>query len=189
VGALLVAISTNEVFDGTAKRPYQEYDQRNPINPYGYSKYVAEQAVERIAPRYMIVRTAWLYASGGVNFIHKIIARARSGTRLRVVTDEISSPTSVTDLAAALMELIEIERPGIYHLTNAGECSRYHFAREILRLIGSDVPIEPISLDDFVRPSMPPAYAPLANVFGAAAGIEMRPWQEALAEYIAQYEA
>ncbi|MBN1312509.1 MAG: dTDP-4-dehydrorhamnose reductase [Anaerolineae bacterium] len=189
VDALLVAISTNEVFDGRAKRPYQEYDQCNPVNPYGYSKYVAEQVVERLAPRYMIVRTAWLYASGGVNFIHKIIARARSGSRLRVVTDEVSSPTYVNDLAAALLDLLEVGRPGIYHLTNAGECSRYHFAQEILRLIGLDVSIEPISLDDFVRPSMPPAYAPLANVFGAAAGIELRPWQEALAEYVAQYEA
>ncbi|MBN1427798.1 MAG: dTDP-4-dehydrorhamnose reductase [Anaerolineae bacterium] len=189
VNALLVSISTNEVFDGRARQPYQEYDQRNPSNPYGYSKYVAEQVVERIAPRYMIVRTAWLYASGGVNFIHKIIARARSGSRLRVVTDEISSPTCVTDLAVALMDLIEIDRPGIYHLVNAGECSRYHFACEILRLIGSDASVEPIHLEDFERPSMPPSYAPLANVFGAAAGIELRPWQEALAEYVTQYEA
>jgi dTDP-4-dehydrorhamnose reductase len=189
VDALLVAISTNEVFDGRASRPYQEYDQRNPINPYGYSKCVGEQVVERFAPHYMIVRTAWLYASGGVNFIHKIIAKARGGERLRVVTDEVSTPTHVGDLAAALVQLVEIGRPGIYHLVNAGECSRYDFAQEIVRLIGLDVPIEPIHLADFVRPSTPPAYAPLANVFAAAAGVELRPWQHALAEYVAAYEA
>lgn len=189
LGALLVAISTNEVFDGSATRPYQEYDQRHPISPYGYSKFVAEQVVERFAPHYMIVRTSWLYASGGVNFIHKIIARARGAERLRVVTDEVSTPTNVVDLAAALMELIHTGRPGIYHLVNAGECSRYEFAREIVRLIGLNVPIEPIHLADFVRPSAPPPYAPLANVFGAAAGVELRPWQDALAEFIAQFEA
>lgn len=189
VDALLVAISTNEVFDGSATRPYQEYDQRKPVNPYGYSKFVAEQVVERFAPRYMIVRTSWLYTTGGVNFIHKIIARARGGDRLRVVTDEVGTPTYVVDLAAALMELIHTGRPGIYHLVNAGECSRYQFAQEIVRLIGLDVPIEPISLADFARPSAPPSYAPLANVFAAAAGVELRPWQEALAEFIAQYEA
>jgi dTDP-4-dehydrorhamnose reductase len=187
--ALMVAISSNEVFSGSASRPYQEYDLRNPINPYGYSKFVAEQVVERFVPHYMIVRTSWLYASGGVNFIHKIIARARSGGHLRVVTDEVSTPTSVVDLAAALMQLIKTGRPGIYHLVNAGECSRYEFAREILRLSGLDVPIEPIRLADFVRPSSPPPYAPLANVFGVAAGVELRPWQDALAEFVAQYEA
>lgn len=189
VDALLVAISTNEVFDGRAGRAYQEYDQRNPINAYGYSKFVAEQVVERFAPHYMIVRTSWLYASGGVNFIHKIIARARGGERLRVVVDEVSTPTSVIDLAAALMDLIKTGRPGIYHLVNAGECSRHEFAQEIVRLLGLDVPIEPISLADFVRPSSPPLYAPLANVFGAAAGVELRPWQQALAEFVAQHEA
>lgn len=189
VGASLVAISTNEVFDGQAHRPYQEYDRRNPINPYGYSKYVAEQVVERIAPRYVIVRTAWLYAHSGTNFIHKIIARAREDQPLRVVTDEVGSPTYVVDLADALIHLIETDRPGIYHLTNVGACSRYEFAQEILRLVGLDsVPVEPITSDAFERASTPPPYAPLDNVFAAAAGVTMRPWEEALAEYIAQHE-
>lgn len=188
VEALLVAISTNEVFDGRADRPYQEYDHRNPINPYGYSKYVAEQVVEHIAPRYMIVRTAWLYAPGGTNFIHKIVARAREGQPLRVVTDEVGSPTYVVDLADALARLIETGRPGIYHLTNTGSCSRYEFAGEILRLAGlGSVPVEPITSAEFSRPSTPPPYAPLDNVFAAAAGVTMRPWEDALAEYVASY--
>ncbi len=188
VGALLVAISTNEVFDGRAGQPYQEYDPRHPINPYGYSKYVAEQVVERFAPHYMIVRTAWLYAPGGVNFVHKILARARAGGPLRVVTDEVGSPTYVRDLAAALVRLIAVGRPGIYHLTNAGSCSRYEFACEIVRLAGLNTPIEPIPSTAFKRASTPPLYAPLQNVFAAALGVTLRPWQEALAEYIAQYE-
>ncbi len=190
VDAWLVAISTNEVFDGRAARPYQEYDLRNPINPYGYSKFVAEQVVERYAPRYMLVRTAWLFAPGGSNFIHKILARARSGEPLKVVTDEVGSPTYVTDLAEAIARLIALERPGIYHLVNAGECSRYDLARAILRLSGlDDVPVKPISLADFPRPSTPPPYTPLANTFAAAAGVTLRPWEEALAAYLTESSA
>jgi dTDP-4-dehydrorhamnose reductase len=184
-GALMVAVSTNEVFDGRAERPYQEYDVRNPINPYGYSKYVAEQVVERFAGNYQIVRTAWLYAHGGVNFIHQIIDRARSGEPLRVVTDEIGSPTYCDDLAAGIMRLMETGRPGIYHLTNAGACSRYEFARAILDTVEMhDVAITPITSADFSRPSTPPPYAPLDNVFAAAAGIGMRSWRDALTEYV-----
>lgn len=184
--ALMVAISTNEVFDGRADRPYQEYDLRNPTNPYGHSKYVAEQVVERFAPRYMIVRTSWLFAPGGNNFIHKIIARARAGESLRVVTDEVGSPTYVLDLAEALARLIETDAPGIYHLANAGECSRYEFAREILRQADlASVPVEPITSAEFSRPSTPPPYAPLANIFGAALGLTLRPWQEAVAAFMA----
>lgn len=188
IGALMLAISTNEVFDGAATRPYQEYDLRHPINPYGYSKFVAEQVVERFASRYMIVRTAWLYAPGGANFIHKIIKRAEEGQPLSVVTDEVSAPTYVNDLADALIRLIETDRPGVYHLTNAGECSRFQFAQEIIHLAGLDVPVKPVKLAEFSRPSLPPPYAPLANVFAAAAGVEMRPWQVALADYMRERE-
>ncbi len=188
VDALLVAISSNEVFNGRLMRPYQEYDLRDPINPYGYSKYVAEQVVERYLLGYMIVRTSWLFAPGGTNFIHKIIARARQGEPLRVVTDEIGSPTYAVDLADALVRLIDLHRPGVYHLTNAGECSRHEFAQEILRIAGLDAPIERIKLADFPRPSTPPLYTPLANVFAAAVGVTLRPWQQALAEYVHLHE-
>jgi len=189
VGAALVHVSTNEVFDGQASRPYQEYDARRPINPYGYSKFVAEQVVERFAPQYAIVRTAWLYGPNGVNFIHKILQRARAGQALRVVTDEVGSPTYVCDLADGIARLVELERPGVFHLVNAGACSRYEFAQEIVRLAGLDVPIEPITSDAFKRASTPPPYAPLDNVFAAALGVSLRPWQEVLAEYIREHES
>jgi dTDP-4-dehydrorhamnose reductase len=189
IGALLVAISTNEVFDGTAAQPYQEYDTRHPVNPYGYSKYVAEQVIERFAPEYMIVRTSWLFAPGGTNFIHKIITRAREGEELRVVTDEIGSPTYAVDLAQAVVRLIETRRPGIYHLTNTGYCSRYEFAEAILQFAGVGTAVTPIQLRDFQRPSTPPPFAPLMNIFGAAAGVTLRPWQEALREYIDRHES
>jgi dTDP-4-dehydrorhamnose reductase len=189
IGAQIVAISSNEVFDGTADRPYEEYDPRRPINPYGRSKAVAEQVVERFAPDYMIVRTAWLYAPGGTNFIHKILERARSGGPLRVVTDEVGSPTYAVDLADGLTRLIALGRPGIYHLANAGACSRHEFAEAIVELAGLDTPVEPITSDAFDRPSTPPPYSPLANVFAAALGVTMRPWREALAAYLAEHES
>lgn len=185
-GARLISISSNEVFDGslTGASFYAEYDQRNPINPYGYSKYVAEQVVERFTTNYMIVRTAWLYASDGINFLHKIIDRARQEMPLRVVTDEVSSPTYVNDLADALFALIEAGQPGIYHMTNAGACSRYQFAEAMLELAGlGHVNIEPITSDAFDRASTPPPNAPLKNVFGAALGVELRPWYDALSAF------
>ncbi len=182
--ALCVAISSNEVFDGAGDQPYQEYDQRRPINPYGYSKYVAEQVVERYAGRYQVVRTSWLYAAGGTNFIHKVISRAREGGQLRIVTDEVSTPTYVDDLAVAIGQLIETGLPGIYHMVNEGYCSRYEFGQKALAFAGLDVPIEPITSDAFVRPSNPPLFAPLLNVFGAAAGVTMCPWEDALKKYI-----
>lgn len=188
VDAMLVAISSNEVFDGLAARAYQEYDPRHPANPYGYSKVVAEQIVERFSSRYMIVRTAWLYAANGNNFIHKILAAAREGKPLRVVTDEVSSPTYAEDLADALIALIAADRPGIYHLANDGVCSRHAFAEAIVRYAGLDVLVDPITADAFDRPSSPPPYAPLENVFARALGVTMRPWEEALAAYIAAHE-
>ena len=184
----LLYVSTNEVFDGQADSPYQEYDRPNPVNPYGYSKYVGEQMVRQHLTRFTIVRTAWLYASGGTNFIHKIVARAKEGQPLRVVTDEVGSPTYAEDLAQAIVRLIETESCGVYHLVNEGACSRYEFAQEILRAAGlGDVPIESITSDAFERPSTPPPYSPLRNVFGTLAGVTLRPWQEAVAEFVQNF--
>lgn len=184
LGARLVHISTNEVFDGAATRPYQEYDPRNPINPYGYSKYVAERAIERLLPDALIVRTAWLYTDGGNNFIHKVLARARAGDTLQVVTDEVSSPTYVPDLADGVVALLGQDRPGVYHLVNEGVATRFQFAQAAVELAGLHAPLEPITSDSFDRPSTPPPYAPLSNVFGAAAGVRLRPWREALAAFL-----
>jgi dTDP-4-dehydrorhamnose reductase len=187
VGARLVAISTNEVFDGQAQAPYQEYDRPNPINAYGYSKFVAERVIEKLVSRCMIVRTAWLYARGGTNFIHKILARARAGEVSKVVTDEISSPTYAADLAGGLRKLIEMDCRGIFHLVNEGACSRFEFAREVVRLAGLDEGlIAPTRLADYVRSSTPPPYAPLDNVFADALGVRLRPWQDALAAFVGE---
>jgi dTDP-4-dehydrorhamnose reductase len=184
-GTAMLYVSTNEVFDGSAEQPYREFDAPNPINPYGRSKLAGEWYTRHLLTRFYIVRTAWLYAPGGRNFPHRIIELADERGRLQVVTDEVGSPTYVVDLARAIAQLVHSEQYGIYHLVNAGSCSRLEFAREILRLTGhAAVPVEPTTLAAFQRDSTPPPYAPLANVAGAAIGIQLRPWQQALADFL-----
>lgn len=185
LGAEMLYVSTNEVFDGTATSPYHEWATRNPINAYGRTKRAGEWYVENLLTRFYIVRTAWLYAAGGRNFPHRIIELADERGALKVVTDEVGNPTYVVDLARVIVELIETHAYGIYHLVNAGVTSRFEFAGEILRLSGRDhVPVEPITSAEFERLSTPPPYAPLANNAAAALGIRLRRWQEALAEFL-----
>jgi dTDP-4-dehydrorhamnose reductase len=184
--AVMLYVSSNEVFGGRTDRPYFEFDATNPINPYGRTKLAGEWYTRQLLTRFYIVRTAWLYAPGGRNFPHRIVQLADERGRLQVVTDEVSSPTYVLDLAQAIGQLIASDQYGIYHFVNEGECSRFDFAREILRLTGrSAVPVEPTTLAVYQRASTPPAYAPLANVAGAAIGVRLRPWQEALADFLA----
>lgn len=185
-GAEMVYISTNEVFDGTATTPYHEYAPTNPINPYAQSKLAGEQMAARMLQKLYVVRIAWAFAEGGNNFPSKIIAAADKNGQLKVVTDEISSPTYVPDLVAAIKKLVATHHYGIYHLTNEGVCSRYEFALEILKQSGrGHIPVEPITSEGFTRASVPPKYAPIRNNLAAALGIKLRPWQEALAEYFA----
>ncbi len=184
-GAALLAISTNEVFDGHQARPYLEFDATHPINPYAQSKLAAETFVRDLTTRFYIIRTAWLYGLGGNNFVKKIIARADDAGRLRVVTDEVSSPTYTEDLITAIEQLMPTGAYGIYHFTNDGACSRYEFAQKILEFSGrGHIPLEPILLKDYPRPSTPPPYAPLRNFCGAQIGITLRSWTEALADYL-----
>lgn len=184
-GIPLLYISSNEVFDGELRRCYSEYDRPNPINPYGYSKWYGERAIVQVNPKHYIVRTAWLFAHGGGNFIQAILAAAGAGKSLRVVTNEIANPTYANDLAAALGQLIESERFGIYHLVNEGAVSRWQFARSILDYAGlGDTPIERISRHEWQRPSLPPEQTALANSAGASIGIRLRPWPEALRAFL-----
>jgi dTDP-4-dehydrorhamnose reductase len=184
-GATMLYISTNEVFDGTTDQPYREFDTPNPINPYAHSKLIGEWYTRHLLTRFYIVRTAWLYAPGVRNFPHRIIQLADERGQLQVVTDEVGSPTYVVDLAQAIGQLLASNQYGMYHFVNEGHCSRFDFAHQILQLTGrSAVPLEPTTLSTFQRDSTPPPYAPLANVAGAAIGIRLRPWQEALAEFL-----
>jgi dTDP-4-dehydrorhamnose reductase len=190
VNAAMLCVSTNEVFDGRADTPYPEDALPNPINAYGSSKRAGEQmAAHYLKDRLTIVRTAWLYGPGSRMFPAKIIEAADKNGELRVVTDEISNPTYTPDLAQAIAQLIETGAYGIYHFTNTGYCSRFDFAREILRLAGrSHIPVQPITLADYPRASAVPPFSPLANTKGPALGIELRSWQAALAAYFESHD-
>lgn len=187
----LVHISTNEVFRGDNPAGYDEWMPLNPHpgNVYGRSKAAGEFHVRHTLPRHYIVRTAWLYASTGRNFIHAILNRARQTGQLRVVTDEIGNPTWAQDLAQAIAQLIETGQYGTYHFVNEGACSRWAFANEIVRLAGLEgVVNEPILSNEFQRASTPPPFGALHNNNGRALGIVPRPWAEALAEFIASLD-
>ncbi len=185
VQAAILHVSTNEVFSGQLNRPYLEYDTPNPTNAYGYSKLVGERAVAVVNPRHYIVRTAWLFAHGGKNFIQAILGAAEAGKPLRVVTDEVANPTYNNDLAQAIAQLIETERYGTYHLVNAGACSRYTLARHALDHAGyHDVPVQPISSREWPRASIPPTYAAMDNLAGSMVGVVLRPWQEAVDAFL-----
>ncbi|RPJ03139.1 MAG: dTDP-4-dehydrorhamnose reductase [Chloroflexi bacterium] len=183
--AAIVYLSTNEVFDGKTQRPYLEFDRANPINAYGYSKWVGEQVVRDLVRKHFIVRTSWLFAHGGGNFVQTILRLAQEGQPLRVVVNEVASPTYNNDLAAAISQLIATGVFGLYHLTNEGYISRYAFARQILNLAGfADIPIEPIALAEYRRASTPPEYTMLRNMAAARLGVTLRPWQAALAAFL-----
>lgn len=184
----MVQISTNEVFPGENEDGYEEWMPIKPINPYGRSKAAGEFVTRSVLNRLYIVRFSWLFAPGGRNFIHAILRRARETGHVRVVTDEVANPTYVKDLAEGIGKLIATKQYGTYHLGNSGSCSRWEFANEILRLAKlENVTNTPILSTEFARPSTPPPYAPLKNVAGKAIGIKLRPWQEALAEYMAEH--
>ncbi len=187
VGAAVVYVSSNEVFDGKLDRPYREYDSTKPVNPYGYSKWVGEQALVAVTPKHYIVRTSWLFAHGGKNFIQAVLNAASAGKPLRIVTTEVANPTYNDDLADAIAALIETGRYGTYHLVNEGTCSRYHFARYFLDRSGfADTLITPIVGAEWPRLSMPPVYAGLQNSAAAMLGITLRPWQKAVDAFLAK---
>ena len=185
-GTPMVQVSTNEVYAGSNPAGYEEWMPFSPINPYGKSKAAGEFNVRSILPQHYIVRTAWLYASTGRNFIHAIMNRAKETGKVSVVTDEIGNPTWAKDLAMAIGQLVETGRYGTYHFVNSGSCSRWEFANEILKLAGIEAENAPILSSEFKRASTPPPYGALHNINGSQAGIVLRPWQEALAEFISE---
>ena len=186
IGAVVLYISTDYVFDGSKGEPYLEDDEPAPLNPYGESKLAGEQAVAGAA-EHVIVRTQWLYGPGGRNFVLSVLRAAVAGKRLRVVTDEVGCPTWTPDLAAGLWRLLESGGRGIFHMTGQGACSRLELARVALDDAGMrEVPIEGILSAQWDSPTVRPLNATLGSSRLAQVGVApLRPWREALAEYVA----
>ncbi len=186
IGARMIHLSTDYIFDGTSQIPYREEDLPNPQNVYGASKLEGEGAVQEILENFLIIRTEWLYGRHGKNFVDTIRKLAAEQKELRVVHDQRGSPTFTQDLARALARLLEIDARGIYHITNAGSCTWFEFARQILSYHGKNVEVIPISSAELGRPAKRPANSVLnCRRFQQTAGVAMRSWPEALQEYLA----
>jgi dTDP-4-dehydrorhamnose reductase len=190
-GAGLVYLSTDYVFDGHKGAPYTEGDAAAPLNAYGRSKLEGEHAVRSLAARWLIVRTAWLYGTHGKNFVKTILGKVVAGEALRVVDDQVGSPTYAPDLARAVALLLSENQTGLFHVTNSGSCSWYEFTKEILRLIGKDMgTVSPMSSQELNRLAPRPACSVLENAAWRAAGLPpLRPWPAALAEMLAALKA
>lgn len=185
----VVHISTDFVFDGMQDRPYLETDLPNPINAYGRSKLDGEKQLAAAGCRYCILRVEWTYGRAGVNFVKKILEAAQTRPVLKVVDDQIGSPTAVKEIAAVIGQILERKEfpEGIFHLAAAGYTSRYEMARFIGRIKGIHTPIEPCKTADF--PS--PAKRPLNSRFNCSKietllGKKMKSWQESLTEFLEQ---
>lgn len=190
VGARFLYYSTDYVFDGQAGRPYREWDATNPINEYGRSKLAGEFYTRSLCPRHAILRTSWLFGPGGVNFVTKILERARKLGELRVVNDQRGSPTFTRDLAETTVCLIGNEALGTYHVSNSGDCSWFEFAQAIVGQAGIPTQVQPVPSSTFPSPARRPAYSVLDNYLLKCEGIGLpADWRDALRRYLGEIQA
>lgn len=188
-GAKFVYISTDYVFDGHGRRPYRVDDPTAPRSVYGRTKLAGERAALAACSRPFVVRTSWVYGAHGANFVKTMLKLGRAGQPLRVVEDQVGSPTYTYDLADTLMQLARTDRYGVYHAAGGGSCSWYHFARTIFELCGMDVQVSPCSTGEYPRPAPRPAYSVLDCESLPRTGIAPpRHWREALAAYLCEHE-
>jgi len=182
IDAALIHVSTDYVFDGRKGKPYTEDDRPNPISVYGRSKYEGERRVLESKGRTCVLRTAWLYGKYGRNFVKAIRNAASTGRPLKVVADQVGSPTAVADFAEAIARLIRTPARGLFHVVNDGACSRYEFAKAIVR---GAVQVTPISSAEAGRPAPRPENSSLISLRWPAVGIPpLRSWQAALNAFL-----
>jgi dTDP-4-dehydrorhamnose reductase len=193
LGSTFIHFSSDYVFDGRARSPYPEDALPGPLNVYGVSKLAGEYLVRRFCPRHYVIRTTGLYglagASGkGGNFVETMIRLGKSGNPVRVVANQVVTPTATADLATAIAALIERDGRvpyGLYHVTSAGQCSWYEFARTIFELCGMQVDLRPITTAESGAKATRPAFSVLDHTRWMQAGLqELRPWREALRDYL-----
>ena len=188
IGAKIIQVSTDYVFEGKGKRPYIEFDKTGPKGMYGITKLEGENFVKEFASKYFIIRTAWLYGDGK-NFVKTMLRLSESNEKLRVVGDQIGSPTSASQLAKAIAYLIPTENYGLFHGTCEGYCSWADFAKEVFRLKGKNTEVEPITTEQFGAPAPRPLYSVLENyMFKLTTDFSFDPWQDALAQYMRTME-
>jgi dTDP-4-dehydrorhamnose reductase len=183
-GAKLLFLSSDYVFDGRHTAPYETDEARNPQSVYGRSKAEAEVQLLELLPSCCVARTSWLFGPGGKCFPDTILKLAATRPALDVVSDQRGSPTYVIDLARAIAELCRKDATGIVHVTNAGDCSWFEFAREIVKGAGSAAEVRPVSSEKMARPAPRPAYSVLSPTSLRKYGIDMPGWNDALLRYL-----
>lgn len=186
----LVHISTDYVFNGIPiiengqPRPYIEEDECHPCTVYGITKLEGERFIQSIGERWYILRSAWLYGDGN-NFVRTMLKLASNNNKVKVVNDQIGSPTSTVDLANTICRLIGTGAYGLYHTTCEGLCSWYDFAKKIFKLKGLEMEVVPVTSEEYIRPAKRPKWSVLENAALKAAGKNFfRSWEEALIEYL-----
>lgn len=180
VGAHLIMISTNYVFDGESAEPYHEFASPHPINVYGWSKLMGEEAARALCPHHTIVRTAMLYDRTSRNFVTTVLRLAREQSVLRMVYDQFGNPTFTDDLAHALWTLASKGVYGTYHLVNSGQASWYDWARAVVQIAELPVSVEPIPASAYQRAARPPRNGVLTSLAAPALGITLPNWEDAL---------
>ena len=184
IGAKLVQVSTDYVFDGTNPVPRREDDITGPQSIYGSSKLLGEDYVKTFCKKHFIIRTAWLYGEGK-NFVRTMLNLAETKDELNVVGDQVGSPTSTKDLAAAIIELMQTEYYGTFHGTCEGQCSWYEFACKIFELKGIQIKVNEVTSKEFVQKAKRPQYSVLDNFMLKLYGMNhFRHWEEALKDYL-----
>lgn len=188
IGASVLYVSTNFVFDGTGDAPYREWDRPNPISVYGYTKFAGEELIRSLVPRHYIVRTSWVFGSSSGNFFNNLARWVKERPEIPIVADDRGHPTYAEDLARGIARLIREPAYGTYHLVNEGGADRVMFAQAVSELVGGTARIVPKSTEEFQRlypmPARRPTNGELANVAAAAMGIVLRPWPDALREFL-----
>ena len=184
VGARLVFLSSDYVFDGKKTTPYEIGDARNPQSVYGRTKAEAEIKLLELMPNCCIARTSWLFGTGGKCFPDTILKLAAIRPALDVVNDQSGCPTYARDLAGAITQLCRKNATGIVHVTNTGNCTWFEFAQEIVRSKGLATTVRPVSSEQMARPAPRPAYSVLSPTRLQALGIEMPSWRDALQRYL-----
>jgi dTDP-4-dehydrorhamnose reductase len=187
IGAKLLHVSTDYVFDGTASVPYEVDEPTKPLGAYGRTKLAGEQLLQKHLDEFFIVRTAWVYGVYGNNFVKTMIRLGKERGEVGVVHDQVGSPTYTVDLAKFMVELMETDKYGIYHATNSGVCSWYEFAVEIFKQAKMDVQVNPLTSEQFPRPAARPKYSVLSKKMIEKQGLTpLRDWKEALAAYLSK---
>jgi dTDP-4-dehydrorhamnose reductase len=188
-GALLVHYSTDYVFDGLSSEPYRCDEARKPNNAYGRSKARGEELLMASGCAHLLLRTSWLYAPWGKNFVHTILKLSRERPVLRVVNDQRGRPTSAQYLALRSWQLLEHGARGTFHVTDGGQCSWFDFATEIVKQVAGNTRVEPCTTDDFPRPARRPSYSVLdLSTTEALIGPSLS-WQDNLAAVLGQRQA